>query len=706
MRDFLRIAAPVAAAVAFALTAPQSRGLAEPPDDPDHTAREIDRLVETHLEGLGLAPHPIVEDETFCRRAYLVLAGRIPSVAEIETFLADASPDKRGSLVDSLLESPAHVSHMTNFWVDLFRSKTRLARRVSGAPFLHFIEQSVVDNVPYDTFVREMLTAEGAAYARDNGATGYLLRDQGMPADSLANTMRVFVGTRIECAQCHDHPFDRWKQREFYEMVAFFGGLRYEDTALRDSGRAEETQDLLQELRRSDDAKTRAALRRLLRQIQAGLSGNGTGVARLPNDYAYEDARPRELVRAKTLFGDAVDLPEVTPQERPRGARNRRNREVPERLQKRLDANRPQIDSRNAFAEWMTSPSNPRFTKVISNRLWKQVVGQGLIEPVDDIRENTVASDPELMDFLEELMVSLHYDLREYLRILCHTELFQRETYWEGPQTTADFHFQGPLARRLSAEQMWDSLLTLVLDDADATLDSPGVSAESVYSAYAELAAADSEGLRKQLETMRLRAEDPAAFRRMEREKRAEEREETAVARQEHRREAAPLLRALRKARNTGDEARVAEFVSLLKNLGYSPAGRPARSQRNRRGLVRASELPSPAPDGHLLREFGQSDREQIDAAHTEPTVTQVLALLNGLVEDHLLRNRGAAVMKAIDAARTPTTKIRRAYLGILGREPSDSELETCLSDLSAGELTVDDLVWILVNTHEFLFLP
>ncbi|MCK5941842.1 MAG: DUF1549 domain-containing protein, partial [Planctomycetes bacterium] len=164
-------------------------------------AAKLDALLERGLQRKRVEPQPLVDDATFVRRAYLNIVGRIPTLKETERFLADQNPDKRTDLCDLLLDSPGRTSHFSNYWFDLLRVQSR-QRQLSGEPFAHFVRTAVRDDLPYDEFVRAMLTAEGPAHGRDNGATGHLMRDNGMPHDSMANTVRLFLGTRLECAQC------------------------------------------------------------------------------------------------------------------------------------------------------------------------------------------------------------------------------------------------------------------------------------------------------------------------------------------------------------------------------------------------------------------------------------------------------------------------------------------------------------------------
>jgi len=238
------------------------------PDRIHAASAELDRLLDEELRVRGVRPSERIDDDEFCRRAWLVIAGRIPTAGELASFVADRSKGKRDDLVDRLLASPAHVSHAFNRWADVLRIQSRGMRGTSGEPYAHWLKQALADDRPYDELVRELLTAQGPAHARGNGATGWYLRDLGMPLDNLSNAMRTFLGTRMECAQCHDHPFDTWTQKQFYELAAFTGGMRYAAEGSGMDPRRLQTQT--RELRQKYGEDAQRVLQQLRRQVATG----------------------------------------------------------------------------------------------------------------------------------------------------------------------------------------------------------------------------------------------------------------------------------------------------------------------------------------------------------------------------------------------------------------------------------------------------
>jgi len=580
------------------------------------SAKKIDKFIASNYAKHDVKPMPKTTDEQFVRRIYLDIVGTIPSYKQTTAFLASSDPDKRTKLIDELLGSDGYASHYFNYWADILRYRDRLSEDVRGEPWRQWIKQSLAENKPYDAFVNEMLTAEGLVW--ENPATGYLQRDPGMPLDNVNNTIRIFLGTRIGCAQCHNHPFDKWTQKQFYQAAAFVyptqtqtggGDKRYwkEDPhpRLRDEYQSIEQEE---EQRRQRYYQFEQHLRTNMKIV----NDKKERKIQLPKDYAYSDAKPGDVVEPKALFG-----PDVKP--------------------------RPGETSRQTFARWLTSKDNPRFALTIANRLWKQVFGAGQIEPVDDMMDSTVAENPELMAFLESEMKRLDFDMKEYLRILFNTETYQRQSFDHEVALGTPYHFPGPMLRRMTAEQAWDSFLTLARPDAGFQ--------EMPASLYKEAVAVD---LAKDSAERILEARDKVV--------------------------------QLDSMRNKAQEKYRAKYDRNVL-------------------LARASELPSPVPPNHFLRMFGQSDRELISASSTSGSVPQVLFMYNGPVT-HMLLSEGSTIYNNIVKKKHVADGVKVVFLSILNREPDAEELATATSQVRGdGAAGYGNVVWSLVNTREFMFV-
>ena len=653
-------------------------------------SRKIDQLVEKALEEKNLQPNDLVSDEIFLRRVYLDIAGRIPSYAEATEFLQDSSQNKRQHLIDRLLDSNGFVSNQFNYFADLLRIKSRL-RNITGQPYIDFVKDSIRNNKPWDVFVKEMLTSEGNYAERGHGAVGYYLRDFGMPEDNMSNTVRIFLGTRLECAQCHDHPFDVWTQKDYFEMVAFTGGMMTRvDPPFEDANE-------LRKMQRKGNLpeETRRNLQRMLRPLAYGVQGSGTGLARLPKDYQESDGEPNQIVTAKTMFEKKELVVPVLPKVGNKSKRkyNNRNRNgIP---------GAKHVDSREAYAEWMTSPDNPRFTTVIANRMWKRAMGVGVIEPVDIITSETKPSNPELMDYLTEQMVAMEFDLKQFLRAVYNSKTYQRAACVSDDEEVTEYTFRGPLLRRLSGEQLWDSLMTLAVDGVDERAGSNfynrNYQGMDIYSLYEQ--------------TKGMSAKEVLELANMPREevrKKQREMYDKAMSKQNaQRKEMAAEYKKLQKkqfqARKNKDYKKLAELKQELQQMIKMNR---VKSMKNSRDMVRASEMTSPARPGHLVREFGQSDRDQIENSNKEPAVTQVLSLMNGYIETRIAANPNTMLMVNLDKSSTAEDKINTVFLSILNRYPTSEEKQIWLEEAKANAKTVaGDLIWTLVNNSEFLFI-
>lgn len=196
----------------------------------------IDQHFERHWQQHGISPAPVADDAEFLRRVYLDLAGKLPPPAVVRQFLADESPDKRARVIAGLLSSPAYVNHFAAFWRDVLLPETKTGSDVQflALPFELWLQRHLVLNTPYDEMVRQLLTTplttpnvnRAASELPAASAAPFFLAKQASPENLAAATSRVLLGLRIECAQCHDHPFDEWKREEFWGFAAFFGGIR------------------------------------------------------------------------------------------------------------------------------------------------------------------------------------------------------------------------------------------------------------------------------------------------------------------------------------------------------------------------------------------------------------------------------------------------------------------------------------------------
>lgn len=345
----------------------------------------IDTAVFANLKELGIPPSPLIDDATFLRRVTLDIAGRLPTEAEAKAFLADRSPDRRDRWVDELLKGPDYADFFAGKWTAVLKNRRDDASDiVSNFAFHAWVRDSLLANKPYDQFVRELLGATGTVIGNPPVAWYKRVTD---PKDQIEDVAQLFLGVRMQCAQCHHHPFERWSQDDYYSLAAFFSqvgrkpsGTRGEDLIFHKRGIAAAT-----------NVKTRVALR------PAALGD------RLPAIAADEDPRLR-------------------------------------------------------LADWMRSPKNPFFARVLVNRYWKHFFQRGLIEPEDDIRDSNPPSNPELLAALEQHFIKSGFDLKKLVRVIATSNAYQLSAIPNRHNVGDRQNYSRYYPRRLSAEVMLDAI--------------------------------------------------------------------------------------------------------------------------------------------------------------------------------------------------------------------------------------------------------
>jgi len=616
-------------------------------------ARSIDKTIDSENAKKDIKPNSITDDSTFVRRAHLNIIGRIPTYQEAKKFLDNKDSNKRQNLIDSLLDSKGYESHMFNFYANLLRLKTN--QEQFGIGWNVWLKKQVSNNTPYDQVVYQMLTASG--HASQNPAVGYYLRDRGMLLDNISNTSKVFLGTEIGCAQCHDHPFDDMTQKEYYQLAAFGAGIRYTSKKKNEKQKANE-------YRR--EARTFENIFRNFRRNAISIDNYKN--LKLPDDYQYNDGKPGDPVTAAVLFGEKPDLPS--------------------------SANRLEH-----MASWVTDKSNPMFSKVIANRLWKHALGYGLVEPDDAWTERTNISHPAVLDLLVKTLHNTNYDIKQTLRVICHTSIFQREACLNDIKLGGTHDFRGPLLRRMSAEEIHDSLLTLKLGNIDEDTSSTLSKKWSEYQAGS-----------KNLQAL----EAPELIELANFSNKAEE--EFKKARIE-----LNILKAkVTKHRNNGEIEKADKLQKEIKNSQLALKGTRANLKNNdnpqmasminmnyirvnTEKTLRASERPSPAASGTLLRNFGSSDRETSNAQHTKASIPQALAMLNGN-EIQKITDKQGALIKLISGISKDDEKLETLFISIYSRPPSRKEKSDYLH-MMKKLVDMRSLTKAMLASKRFLFV-
>jgi hypothetical protein len=309
----------------------------------------------------------------------------------------------------------------------------------------------------------------------------------------------------------------------------------------------------------------------------------------------------------------------------------------------------------------------------IANRLWKLIFGVGVKEPIYDLDVPDDANNPMLLYHLSKEMVRLKFDLRAYMRLLCNTQAYQREAITKQITPGEPYYFPGPILRRMTAEQAWDSCVTLAIGDK---VDGYKLQRADKYSEIMLLTSSDmsAETIKSKLETMReargLLAQGGGA-------KPAKNPKKAAMIRKKQ------AAMASQAEEDDVDHTKPQMLDGLV--------------------LARASELPQPERDQHFLRMFGQSDRQIADSGSDEGSVPQVLMLMNGEAQN-VLRNNRSLVLSTAEKQDNVKKQIASLYLSFFSRMPKPEEMEEAEQALKTG-LTLSDLTWVLFNTREFIFV-
>jgi hypothetical protein len=354
----------------------------------------IDAALRAAWKAEGVTPAPRADDATFVRRAYLDIVGTIPPPEVVAEIVASDAPDERKKLVDQLLDSPEYAEHWMNYWDDVLMGREARGQDVDRVAFRYWLRARFEANAPWDRIVRDLVAATGqnsvggarvrlpqamamtvpmgtsvprkgdddaTDLEQVNGAVNWTLRFEQSPQDLAGNASRIFLGVQIQCAQCHDHKTEKWKQDDFRRFSSAFLHARVEPI---------------------DKGKPMGNVKRV----------ELADFAKVPPRFA-KNPELSPIAQAKATALDGTDL------EKGEG-------------------------TRKALAAWMTSRENPWFAKAIVNRMWGHFLGRGFVDPVDDMRASNPAVMPELLDRLAADFVAHDYDLKHLIRTICATEAY------------------------------------------------------------------------------------------------------------------------------------------------------------------------------------------------------------------------------------------------------------------------------------------
>jgi hypothetical protein len=366
--------------------------------EPGEIARSIDSQLMQRLESEKVIAAPLADDAEFYRRLHLDLVGRIPTAEEATAFLGDATPDKRAAAIDRLLASPEHAEHFANVWRALLipEAETEQQIRYFLPGFETWLKTRRTENAGFDRIVRDLLTVPITGTEkrpqlvltdlRAANPIAFIASKEADPGKLAATSTRLFLGIRLECAQCHNHPFDKWTQEQFWNQAAFFAGVQ---------------------------RKGRGAFAPVFEKPET------TTIALMTDSSKMV---PAMFLNASEPADAAHDRP------------------------------------RTVLANWMTSPENPFFARATVNRVWGQLMGRGIVDPVDDFHESNPASHPELLSYMATEFSASGFNLTELYRTICRTEAYQRTSRQTDPSQDDPQLFSRMQLKPMSGEQFYDSL--------------------------------------------------------------------------------------------------------------------------------------------------------------------------------------------------------------------------------------------------------
>ncbi|MEO8272047.1 MAG: DUF1549 domain-containing protein, partial [Aureliella sp.] len=341
--------------LAFIAARPEFRW-SEPPQN-----NFVDTHVFAKLQRLRINPSPLCDDGVFVRRAYLDAIGRVPTADEAQNFVFNDAPNKRAELIDNLLTRPEFADYWALKWADVLRAEEKVLDPTGVENFHAWIRQQIVLARPVDEFVRDLVTGIGSTY-KEPAANYYRANRDAVTRGET--TARLFLGTRLQCAKCHNHPFDHWTQDDYYQWSTLFSQIDYE----------------LGENKRTDDLDKNEFV--------------GEQIVLVSKQDEVRNPATGEFAEPKFLGGPKLPVDR-------------------------------QDDRLGALASWLTDPSNELFTNSQTNFIWYHLMGRGLVDPIDDFRMTNPASNPSLLHALSTHFVQNGFDLRNMVRTIMKSRTYQ-----------------------------------------------------------------------------------------------------------------------------------------------------------------------------------------------------------------------------------------------------------------------------------------
>lgn len=456
-------------------------------------AAAVDRMILENLAETGTAPATRTSDEDFLRRIHFDLAGTVPTPREVTMFGLDPDPDKRMKLVERLLSSADFASNWAGYWRDvIFLRATDMRARLMEGTFEKWMAEQIRDNQGWDKITTSLLTATGEV--TEHGETALMFAHNGQADEIAAEASRIFLGIQIQCANCHDHPNDKWKRQQFHQLAAFFPRVMvkrdgktkppsfsvasYEErTPGRGKGKGK--------------GKGGGGFLEHPERLFARFDRNGDGKITKAEvkDTPFEKQFDRLLALADANKDGALTLKEIKEAPQPGGGKRPTAEHYMPDLKnpsskgtkmepvffvngKRPASGLSDEARRHALARYITAANDPWFSRAFVNRIWAEMLGEGFYMPIDDLGPQRQARMPEVLDLLADAFVANKYDTKWLFQTISRTEAYQREIRAKDPSVESPPAFAASSPKRLRADQLFNAItkvLGITVADPQAT---------------------------------------------------------------------------------------------------------------------------------------------------------------------------------------------------------------------------------------------
>jgi len=688
------------------------------------TITGVDRVLNQENTKLGVTRPAlgVVDDLAYLRKVSIDLVGRIPTEVELQQYLTLPSEMRRAAAVERLLADPRFVDRWTIFFGDMLRLRSNAE---GGASLTAFVHRAIKEEMPYDELSRRLISAGGKSGAVPE--VGFILGDNADPMALAGVTSQIFLGVRISCAECHDHPFDKWTREDFYGFAAYFGKTRRVQRRFQQRILAVYTTEVDQTtiLWPPQGVGEDADRKPMKPKFPIGLDGVPDDAEFIVRLMKLRAQQATAVVATKKTAGTSVDDLLANAAKKAKKQISGGSRDLlgvddeAKKDVKKISATGGyrSSDLRIELARMITHPRNPYFARAFVNRMWAEVVGRGFVEPIDDFTDDNKPSHPQTLDYLSEEFVASGYSLKSLLRTIVTSQVYQRghaSSVDEEARVELETAFLATPVRRMISESLFDSIVAA--GHLFGVKHEAGKNLKTVWR---------QSRIMKRPETVKPKSLTPQALAGTKKVMPAKPNATPAPQSAFDIEKAIELdFDAILAADKKGvmiDKMQAKSAEELEAERMQQQAARLQADYIDRfvRSVIddnptfsSAARMAAPAPDGHFVRVFGQPARVDLgDFRDGSATMRQALLMLNGRLTHQASRVGELELLHPLLVGKKAdlTKAIRLAYREVLTREPSKEEIADATGILNESDTPLDgmaDLRWVLLNGNEFRHVP